>query len=182
MVKRIELSLNAGRDLLAGPVRAYLDTLPSWETESVRVIEIDPAHAAGPDFCRIYGVDPANGLNCVIVRGPGSDSATVAVCLAPVGSRLDLNGAVRRALGVKRVKMLERESATEATKMEEGAITPVGVPATWHVLLPPEVHTLDFVVVGGGKKNSKLKVPPRLLISLPNAMTVEGIAAPVQPH
>lgn len=170
---RTELLLQEGSSLLADPVASYMTQDP-WAADA-RVIPIDPALAAGADFCLSYDIPPSNGFNCVVVCGSRGDNETIAACLAPVGARLDLNGAIRKALGARSVRMLDRERATTESQMEEGAITPIGLPRGWRVLLPPSLKDLDYMVVGGGRKTSKLRVNPSTIAHLPNSSVVQGL-------
>jgi prolyl-tRNA editing enzyme YbaK/EbsC (Cys-tRNA(Pro) deacylase) len=65
--------------------------------------------------------------------------------------------------------------AVEATGMEYGGITPIGVPARWPVLVDPMVVATDLVVVGSGLRRSKLVLPGSGLLQLPGAEVLEGL-------
>jgi prolyl-tRNA editing enzyme YbaK/EbsC (Cys-tRNA(Pro) deacylase) len=157
-------------DLVAQPVLNYLQTEQYEDLKAaVLVAEIDPIYAGGEDLCRHYGVDPASGGNCVIVESRRGDRVGYASVIAPVGARMDLNGAVRRQLGARTVTIPPRDFALAETHMEYGSITPVGLPDSWAVLVDDSFMHHERVIVGGGRVNSKLSVPSALLRLLPNA-------------
>ena len=155
-------------DLVPDSVLAQLRVLVESYPE-IRIIEIDPQYSGGDVFCEHYGVPPRNGLNCVVVHGTRGEQSATAACLTPVGGRLRLNSSVRKHLGMRSVSMFDRESLLVQTGMEYGSVTPVGLPAEWHVLIPPLPEDLEYIVVGGGLQVSKLRLPPLALMALPNA-------------
>lgn len=143
----------------------------------ISVCEIDPAAAAGGDFCTRYGVSPLRGGNCVIVdgrRGPASPIS--AACIAPVGFRIDFNGAVRRELDVRKVSVANQAIAVDRSNMEHGSITPVGLPADWIILVDSRLKTDELIYIGSGLKRSKLALPGTLLGELPQSRFVETLA------
>ena len=71
--------------------------------------------------------------------------------------------------------------ATGQTGMEDGGITPLGLPAGWPVYLDAAVLGAPRVVIGSGLRRSKLVVAPSVLAGLPAVTVVEGLAAPVAP-
>ena len=66
----------------------------------------------------------------------------------------------------------------EASGMEYGGITPVGVPDRWRLLIDSRVAQ-GFCVIGSGLRSSKLAVPGELLVALPTAEVVEGLATEI---
>ncbi len=165
-------------DLLAGPVKSSLEG--SAAADSVFVAEIDATLADTAEFCAAYGVELGESANCVVVAGKRDGVERVAACMVLATTRADVNGVVRRLLGVRKASFLPMASAVELTGMEYGGITPLGLPSDWPILVDPAVAALPFAVVGSGLRGSKLALPGSVLAAWPGAQVVEGLGRPVQ--
>lgn len=97
----------------------------------IMAAQIDPQYMNGTDLSDHYGTNPDDGANCIVVRGKDGQFAAV---LEPVGYRADLNGVVKEKLGTK-VSMAPLDEVLQATGMEYGSITPIGLPAGWKMLI-----------------------------------------------
>jgi prolyl-tRNA editing enzyme YbaK/EbsC (Cys-tRNA(Pro) deacylase) len=161
-------------DLLAEPVRAALLGWPDPAT--VQVAEIDPALADTAAFCERYGSPPEGSANCVVVTGRREGQARYAACLVLATTRADVNGVVRRHLNVRKASFAPVAEATELTGMEYGGITPVGLPATWPILVDARVAATAEVVIGSGLRRSKLALPGSALAGLPGAVVLADLA------
>lgn len=161
-------------DLLAGPVAAALTTWP--HAASVAVTPIDPDLADTAAFGEAYDVLPQASANCVVVAGRRDGEERVAACVVRADTRADVNGVVRRLLGVRKCSFLSMERAVAESGMEYGGITPVGLPPAWRVLVDSRVAEIDLAVVGSGLRRSKLLLPGGLLAVLPGAETVTDLA------
>ncbi len=161
-------------DLLAGPVAAALTAWP--HSDSVAVTAIDPDLADTAAFGEAYGVLPEASANCVVVAGRRDGEERVAACVVRADTRADVNGVVRRLLGVRKCSFLSMERAVAESGMEYGGITPVGLPPGWRVLVDSRVAEIDLAVVGSGVRRSKLLLPGGLVASLPGAETVTDLA------
>jgi prolyl-tRNA editing enzyme YbaK/EbsC (Cys-tRNA(Pro) deacylase) len=71
------------------------------------------------------------------------------------------------------------EEAVEATGMEYGGITPIGLPGDWPVLVDAAVVDIPYVIVGSGVRRSKIAIPGKALAALPSAEVVEGLGRPI---
>jgi prolyl-tRNA editing enzyme YbaK/EbsC (Cys-tRNA(Pro) deacylase) len=161
-------------DLLAGPVLAALVTV-----SDVLVAEIDPGLADTAEFCAHYGMPLDTSANCVIVAGKRGGEVRYAACVVLATTRADVNGVVRRRLDARKASFAPMDDAVSRTGMEYGGITPVGLPAGWPLLVDAAVADAAQVVVGSGVRRSKLLLPGKALVSLPNAEVVEGLGVPV---
>ncbi|HEY3483784.1 MAG TPA: hypothetical protein VGK49_00310, partial [Ilumatobacteraceae bacterium] len=65
------------------------------------VVPCDPALADTAAFCAAYGYRPDESANAIVVVGK-SEPRVYVTCLVLATTRLDVNGAVRRRLGVKK--------------------------------------------------------------------------------
>lgn len=157
-------------ELVAPPVAAALAALPA--TSEVGVAQIDPALSDTAAFCEHYGIEMSQAANCIVLKAKNGGYAALAV----LGStRADVNGAARREVGAK-VSFAPMDEAVQETGMEYGAITPIGLPASWPILIDKAVADAPRVVIGSGLRGSKLILPGALLATLPTARVVEGLA------
>jgi prolyl-tRNA editing enzyme YbaK/EbsC (Cys-tRNA(Pro) deacylase) len=159
--------------LLAPLVAKALIALPDADT--VGAVQIDPALSDTAAFCAHYKVELTQGANCVIVEAKRAERTWFAACVILGSTRADINGLARRTLDARRVSFAPMEAAVAATGMEYGAITPVGLPAEWPILVDKAVADSDYLIIGSGIRGSKLAVPGKLLASLPNAQVVENL-------
>ena len=164
-------------DLLAG---AVLSSLRSWpRAAEVQVAEIDPELADTEAFCAAYGIGLAESANCVVVAGKRGEDVRRAACLVLATTRADVNGVVRRRLDVRKASFAPLEQTVEATGMEYGGITPLGLPPAWPVLVDSAVVSAAQVVVGSGLRRSKLVLPGEAVADLPGAQVLPGLGQPV---
>nr|WP_203590220.1 YbaK/EbsC family protein [Streptomyces sp. SID13031] len=152
---------------MAEPVRAALGDLPAW------AVAIDPTLADTAAFCAEYDVPMAASANCVIVHGKRAGESTYAAVMVLATHRADVNGIVRKHLGVRKISFAAQDDAVGSTGMEYGGITPIGVPAAWPVLVDEAVAQAGLVVIGSGIRGSKLLVDGADLAKLPSATALE---------
>src|SRR3979490_1692854 len=86
-------------------------------------MDIAPDFADTAAFCERYGVALEDSANTIIVVGKGDPRVYVA-CVVLASTRLDVNGAVRRRLGVKRASFASAGETAELTGMMIGGVTP----------------------------------------------------------
>ena len=134
---------------------------------------IDPTHADTASFCAAYDVALGASANCVVVAGRRGDVTTYAAVMVLATHRADVNGIVRRHLGVRKISFAPHEDAVRLTGMEFGGITPVGLPEGWPVLVDEAVVAAGEVVIGSGLRRSKLLVTGEDLLTLPGAERLE---------
>jgi prolyl-tRNA editing enzyme YbaK/EbsC (Cys-tRNA(Pro) deacylase) len=160
-------------ELLANTVSRALRLLPG--ASEIGVAEINPVLSDTAAFCEHYKIRPDQAANCVVLRASKGDKTWFAACVVLASTRADINGLARKTLDARRISFAPMESAVEATGMEYGAITPIGLPADWPVLIDKAVVDADSVIMGSGIRNSKLVLAGRLLSWLPNAQVLEGL-------
>lgn len=140
--------------------------------------EIDPRLADTAEFTAEYGWPADHAANTIVVRGKRDGEVRTAVCVALASTKLDLNRAVKAALGVRKVSFAPMDSTVAETSMEPGSITPFGTPVEWPILVDARVFDAGLIVLGGGKRLLKLVIDSRSLQQLPNARIVPGLAVP----
>jgi len=158
-------------ELLATSVMSALSAFPN--NEKVGVAEIDPSLSDTAAFCERYQVGMDKAANCVVLEAKRADKSWFAACVIFGSTRADVNGLARRALDARKVSFAPMEQAVAQTGMEYGAITPVGLPPGWAILIDKKVADSDYVIIGSGIRKSKLAVSGKFLASLPNAQVLE---------
>jgi prolyl-tRNA editing enzyme YbaK/EbsC (Cys-tRNA(Pro) deacylase) len=160
-------------DLLARPV---MDVLSHLDTAGeIGVAEIDPTLSDTAAFCDRYKVSMGQAANCVVLEAKRGDQSWFAACVILGSTRADINGLARKTLDARKVSFASMEQAVTKTGMEYGAITPVGLPNDWPILIDKAVVDSEYVIIGSGIRTSKLAVPGSFLVSLPNAQVLEGL-------
>jgi prolyl-tRNA editing enzyme YbaK/EbsC (Cys-tRNA(Pro) deacylase) len=163
-------------DLLAPPVAAALADLATLlPAAEVGVAEIDPELADTAAFCEEYKVPLTQSANCVVVAGRREGQTRMAACMVLATTRADVNGLVKRELDVRKASFAPMAEAVELTGMEYGGITPIGLPATWPVLVDEAAAAQEWVVIGSGVRRSKLVLPGSALGRLPSAAIHAGL-------
>ena len=161
-------------DLLADPVASFISSLQ--KTDVMGVTEIDPELSDTGKFCEHYQVGMNQAANCIVLEAKRADKKWFAACVVLGNMRADINGIIRRTLDARRVSFAPMDQAVAQTGMEYGAITPVGLPNNWSLLIDKTVVDSNYVIIGSGLRKSKLAVPGSFLASLPNAQIIENLA------
>ena len=140
------------------------------------VIECDPELADTAEFCERYGVAIEESGNCIVVASR-KEPREFAACLVLSHTRLDVNRTVRKLMGVRKLSFASAEDTSELTGMIIGGVTPFGLPEGLSVYVDQAVMELESVVIGGGNRSQKLRVPPAALERLAATQVVDGLAA-----
>ena len=167
-------------------VAGALELLPAAEHPELLPPAVAAALPAGAWACAIdesvadtaalveaAGVPLEGSANCVLVAGRRGGEERVAACVVLATTRADVNGAVKRALDVRKASFLPQERAVAESGMEFGGITPVGLPAGWRVLVDRAVADAPWVLIGSGARRSKLVVRGADVAALPGAEVVD---------
>jgi prolyl-tRNA editing enzyme YbaK/EbsC (Cys-tRNA(Pro) deacylase) len=143
---------------------------------SYEVMDCDPDLADTAEFCQAYGVPLEKSANAILVasRKPEGHHA---VCVVLAHTRLDVNGTVRRKLGVRKVSFAPADLTRELTGQEIGGVTIFGLPVDLPVWLDRRVAQCDWVIVGAGSRSAKIKLDPTQLVGLPGFEVVVDLAA-----
>ena len=167
------ISATQHSELLAAKVADAL--AKAANAEKVGVVEIDPQLSDTTAFCEHYQVSMEQAANCVVLEAKRGEKTWFAACVILGSTRADVNGLARRTLDARKVSFAPMEKAVAETAMEYGAITPVGLPENWSILIDKAVADSGYVIIGSGIRKSKLAVPGSFLASLPNAQVLEGL-------
>jgi prolyl-tRNA editing enzyme YbaK/EbsC (Cys-tRNA(Pro) deacylase) len=134
--------------------------------------------ACDPDtaqFCETYGVPLEKSANAILVasRKPEGHNA---VCVVLAHTRLDVNGTVRKKLGVRKVSFASADLTKELTGQEIGGVTIFGLPDGLPVWLDSRIMECDWVIVGAGSRSAKIKFDPSQLADTDGYDVVEDLA------
>lgn len=160
-------------------MREVVDALEALGIEH-ELMDCDPDHADTAAFCERYGVAPEDSANTIVVAGKADPKRYVA-CIVLATTRLDVNGAVRRRLGVKKASFAAAEETRQLTGMLIGGVTPFGLPDDLPIWVDAAVLARPTVVVGGGSRSLKVRLAPAALARLPHAEVIDGLATPLPP-
>jgi prolyl-tRNA editing enzyme YbaK/EbsC (Cys-tRNA(Pro) deacylase) len=125
-------------------------------------LEVIPCHPESADttaFCARYGYPAERAANTIVVASK-KEPKQYAACVVLATSRLDVNHAVRDLLGTAKCSF--------ATPEEMRA--PLFVDA--------RVMELDWIILGTGGRNGKIRIAPEVFHRLPGTRVVEGLAVP----
>jgi prolyl-tRNA editing enzyme YbaK/EbsC (Cys-tRNA(Pro) deacylase) len=152
-------------------VREHLDQLGV----AYEIFSCDPALADTANFCAAYGFKPEDSANTIMVIGK-SDPPVYAACVVLATCRLDVNKTVRQRLGTRKASFAPAEDTRAITGMEIGGVTVFGLPSDLRIWIDARVMARDRIVLGGGSRSFKVIAPPAILLKLPRAEVVAGLA------
>jgi len=137
-------------------------------------IPIDPAFADTAAFCERYGYPADHAGNTILVASK-KEPKQYAACVVLATTRLDVNHAVRDLLGVTKCSFASAEEMARLTGMTMGGVTVFGLPPGMPLYVDERVMALDYVILGTGGRNGKIKTAPDVLRRL-GARVVHGLA------
>lgn len=140
----------------------------------------DPALADTAAFCAAYGFEPADAANTIVVVGKAVPPR-FAACVVLATHRLDVNRAVKARIGAK-ASFASPDQTRALTGHEIGGVTAFGLPDGLPLWVDAAVMHRARVVLGGGSRRWKVIAPPSILLRLPGAEVVEGLANPAPPR
>ena len=158
--------------------RDRLDAILRQLGRPFELFACDPALADTAQFCAAYGFELADSANTIVVVGK-ADPRRYAACIVLATHRLDVNRTVRDRLGTRKASFAGGDETRTLTGMEIGGVTPFGSPADLPIWVDAEVMTRPRIVLGGGSRSWKVLASPEVLLELPGAEVVAGLAARV---
>jgi prolyl-tRNA editing enzyme YbaK/EbsC (Cys-tRNA(Pro) deacylase) len=141
------------------------------------VMACDPAAADTAVFCERYGIAPEDSANTILVAIKREPRRYVA-CVVLATTRLDVNHKLRDELGEKRLSFADAEETVATTGMLVGGVAPFGLPDTVPVLVDAAVMERPEIVLGGGGRDTKLRLAPTELRKIAAVRVVTGLAHP----
>ena len=155
--------------------RDRLDAILSTTGVEYELFPCDPALADTAQFCAAYGFDLDESANTIVVVGK-ANPRVYGACVVLATRRLDVNHAVRDQLGTRKASFASADETRELTGMEIGGVTPFGLPSGLPLWIDAAVMERRRVVLGGGSRSWKVIASPRILLAVPGATVVDGLA------
>ena len=129
------------------------------------LIAIDPAYADTAAFCEKYGYSLDRSGNTIIVASK-KEPKKFATCVVLAHTQLDVNKRVRHLLGVSKASFATAEEVQAVTGMQIGGVTPFALPAEWPLYVDERIMGLEWVILGGGGRETKIKISPEVFTKL----------------
>ncbi len=145
------------------------------------VMDCDPELADTAEFCEAYGVPLEESANAILVASKKPEGHH-AVCVALAHTRVDVNGTVRRKLGVRKLSFAAADMTRELTGQEIGGVTIFGLPDAVPVWLDRRILDCDRIVVGAGSRTAKIRLDPAQLDGLAGYEFVDDLAVELPPE
>ena len=139
------------------------------------VIPCDPELADTAVFCEHYGYPPEDSVNTILVKAKTGGERFVACALLAL-TRLDVNRCVRKRLASRRVSFASAEETERVTGMTIGGVTPLGLPADLPLWVDARIMERNEIILGGGTRGSKIRVPPAIFELTAGVEVVDGLA------
>jgi prolyl-tRNA editing enzyme YbaK/EbsC (Cys-tRNA(Pro) deacylase) len=141
------------------------------------VVTIDPAYADTAQFCERYGFPMEYSANTIVVASK-KEPRLYSACVVKATTRLDVNHAVRKLMGVSRLSFATAEETMALTGMMIGGVTVFALPDGLPIYVDEGLMSCPYVILGGGSRSSKIKIAPAVFARLPGAQVIPGLATP----
>lgn len=169
--------IKENKDLIAKSTFNCIKSLFSEEEqENILVAKIDSKYMDGIKLCEYYNIDKKTGVNCLICECKRKDIKSYVALLIPTGYKYNMSSTVRKHTNSRIVSVAPLEYVLEKTKMEYGSINPIGLPTEWKIFIDPKIMEVDRIICGSGLQKSKLSMPSKYLLKLPNSELLENLA------
>ena len=139
------------------------------------VMTIDPDFADTGRFCERYGIPLEHSANTIIVASK-KEPKQYGACVEKATTRLDVNHAVRKLMGVSRVSFATAEETQALTGMMIGGVTIFALPAELPVYVDERLMALEWLILGGGSRSTKIRTSPEVFRRLASTTIVSGLA------
>jgi len=153
------------------PVLATLDAIGA----EYEVVPCDPELADTAAFVTAYGYALEDSANTIVVVGKREPRVYVA-CVLLASTRLDVNGVVKKRMGIRRTSFASAEESASVTGMTLGGVTPFGLPADLPIWIDAAVMDRARIILGGGSRDRKILTAPATLSLLHGAEVISGLA------
>jgi prolyl-tRNA editing enzyme YbaK/EbsC (Cys-tRNA(Pro) deacylase) len=139
------------------------------------IMTIDPDFADTARFCERYGIPLEHSANTIIVASKREPKQYCA-CVVKATTKLDVNHAVRKLMNASRLSFATAEETRALTGMMIGGVTIFALPPELAGYVDERLMALDWLILGGGSRSTKIKTSPDVFRRLPNTRIVPGLA------
>lgn len=146
------------------------------EQREILVAEIDTHYIDGVSLCNHYHVPYECGANCLVVECKRGANKKYVALVVPVGYKYNMSSTVRKYTNSRMVSVAPLEYVLDETKMEQDSINPFGIPIELEIFVDPKVLDSEKIVCGSGLRKSKLMLPSKYLLKLPNVVILDNLA------
>lgn len=170
-------------DLLAKPVFDKLNGLVAVGVPESKIlgVTINADEESDTDlWCPKYGIPFEIAGNVVVVHTHKNRKAPpdFAAAFVTADTLADLNGVVKHTLEVSKVSFAPIDAAVEATGMESGGMSPIGLPSDWPLLVDQHILSIPKLYLGSGVRPSKLVVDGSIFADIPGVQFVSALGKP----
>jgi prolyl-tRNA editing enzyme YbaK/EbsC (Cys-tRNA(Pro) deacylase) len=139
------------------------------------IMTIDPDFADTARFCERYGIPLEHSANTIIVASK-KEPKQYCACVVKATTKLDVNHAVRKLMNASRLSFATAEETRALTGMMIGGVTIFALPPELAVYVDERLMALDWLILGGGSRSTKIKTSPDVFRRLANTTIVPGLA------
>ncbi|HYS55232.1 MAG TPA: YbaK/EbsC family protein [Thermoanaerobaculia bacterium] len=137
-----------------------------------QVLDCNPEWADTELFCANYNIPRDHAANAILIAAK-SEPKQYSVCLVLATTKLDVNHAVSKLMGIKRLSFASAEETKAVTGQAIGGVTVFGLPDAIPLYIDNRIMANDYVIVGGGNRSTKIKLAPGELSKIPQANTAD---------
>jgi len=139
------------------------------------VIPCDPQFADTALFCERYGYPPDHAGNTIIVASK-KEPRQYSACVVKATTRLDVNHAVKRLMGVSKLSFASADETQALTGMMIGGVTIFALPPDLPIYVDDKLLAHDWIILGSGSRSSKIKIAPAALERLAGVRVVSDLS------
>ena len=132
------------------------------------ILDCDPEWADTDVFCANYKIPRDHAANAILIASK-TEPKQYSVCLVLATTKIDVNHAVSRMMGIKRLSFASPEETKAVTGQAIGGVTVFGLPDSIPLYIDSRIMANDWVIVGGGNRSTKIKLAPGELRKIPQA-------------
>ena len=136
------------------------------------VLDCNPEWADTDVFCANYNIPRDHAANAILIASK-TDPKQYAVCLVLATTKIDVNHAVSKLMGIKRLSFASAEETKAVTGQAIGGVTVFGIPDAIPLYIDSRIMACDYVIVGGGNRSTKIKLAPSELRKIPQSSTAD---------
>ena len=125
----------------------------------------------------MYSYPMEKSCNTIIVASK-KEPKQFCACVVLATTRLDVNKRVKKLMEVSKVSFATTEEMKELTGMEVGGVTVFALPGTLPIYVDERIMELDWVILGGGGRDTKIKTSP-VIFKIMKAKIIKDLANPL---
>ena len=134
-----------------------------------QILDCNPEWADTDVFCANYNIPRQNAANTILVASK-SEPKQYSACLVLATTKLDVNHAVSRLMGIKRLSFASADETKAVTGQLIGGVTVFALPDSIPLYVDARIMDAEYVIVGGGNRSTKIRLSPRELERIPGVV------------